>query len=167
VKITSYEAPHYAVFSNLTSLNLSSIQIFSSAPCSQTPSVYVPPLISETKFHTHTRPNVNIISCYKYQYFRKLHNTVPCICLQGATGRIPHILYAQCGPEARRVLRMPQYGRQKPMECSQLGVTDGDMPSMLTPHKSTRRIVFSLRTSRVWDCLTASVLNRPSDLSTR
>jgi hypothetical protein len=55
VKNTSYEAPHYAVFSNLPSLHLSPIQIFSSAPCSQTPSVYILPLMSETKFHTYTK----------------------------------------------------------------------------------------------------------------
>jgi hypothetical protein len=60
VKSTSYEAPQYEVFSNLLSFHSSSVQMFLSAPCSQTHSVCVPPLVSETKFHTHTEPQAKL-----------------------------------------------------------------------------------------------------------
>jgi hypothetical protein len=41
-----FAAPQYAVFSSLLSFHLSLVQILSSAPCSQTPSVCVPPLLN-------------------------------------------------------------------------------------------------------------------------
>jgi hypothetical protein len=37
---TSYEAPHYAVFTSLLPLPPSQLKIFSSAPCSQTPPIF-------------------------------------------------------------------------------------------------------------------------------
>jgi hypothetical protein len=48
VKSASYEVPHYVVFSTLILLHPSSVQLFSSIPCSETPSVYVLPIMSET-----------------------------------------------------------------------------------------------------------------------
>jgi hypothetical protein len=52
-KSASYEAPHYAVFSK-PSFHLTLVHIFSSASCSQTPSVYAPPLMSRDQVsHPH------------------------------------------------------------------------------------------------------------------
>jgi cellulose synthase/poly-beta-1,6-N-acetylglucosamine synthase-like glycosyltransferase len=62
-KSTSYEAPHYAVFSSLLLFHPSWTQIFSSAPCSQTPSNYVLLLMSEIKFHTLKTTGKIIVLC--------------------------------------------------------------------------------------------------------
>jgi hypothetical protein len=51
---TNHEAPHYEVFSILPSPHASS------APCSQTPSVYGSPLMSESKFQTHTESQAKL-----------------------------------------------------------------------------------------------------------
>jgi hypothetical protein len=40
------------------------VQIFSSAPCSQTPSIYVVPLVWEIKFHTHKKQQVQLFEVY-------------------------------------------------------------------------------------------------------
>jgi hypothetical protein len=64
----NHEAPRYVIFSNLPSLFTSLVQIFSSAPFSQTPSVYASPLISETTFHTHTVPQPNYSLVYSKFY---------------------------------------------------------------------------------------------------
>jgi hypothetical protein len=56
---------HYKLWSSslCSFLHPCLVKIFPSAPCSQTPSVYVPSLMSQTKFQTHTEPQA------KYAYF--------------------------------------------------------------------------------------------------
>jgi hypothetical protein len=62
-KCASYEDLHYVAFSNLLLLPLSSLKIFSSAPCSEMHSVYVVSLILETKFYAHTKFEAKLKFC--------------------------------------------------------------------------------------------------------
>jgi hypothetical protein len=48
VQSISYKPPHYTVFFGLPTLPPSQVQIFSSAPYSWTPSIYVLPLVWES-----------------------------------------------------------------------------------------------------------------------
>jgi hypothetical protein len=48
------------IFSSLLPFPVSYIQIFSSAPCSKTPSICVLPLVSQIKFHAHTKQEVKL-----------------------------------------------------------------------------------------------------------
>jgi hypothetical protein len=67
-KRASYEALYYAVFSIHLSHHPSSVQLFSSATCSKTSSVYVIPLMSVIKFHTYTTTN-KITILYNFYVF--------------------------------------------------------------------------------------------------
>jgi hypothetical protein len=49
----------------------SSVKTVSSAPCSQTPSGYIPPLISETKFHTQTQSQAKFFVYSSFYVFRQ------------------------------------------------------------------------------------------------
>jgi len=93
VKRASYEAPHYAVFSSLLPLPPSKVQIFSSAPCSQIPSIYVLLLVWRIKFHIHTKPVVNVWFSY-YSLWVFGEETWRKKVLNRLIAKIPRILFA-------------------------------------------------------------------------
>ena len=55
VRSTNHLAPRYTISSIPPLPRSSYVQIFSSTPCSQTPSASFPPAVSTNKFHTHTK----------------------------------------------------------------------------------------------------------------
>src|SRR5215475_7640913 len=64
VRSTDHSAPCYAAFSIPPSPRPSQVQILSSTPYSQTPSACVPPSMSATRFHTHTKPRAKLLVLY-------------------------------------------------------------------------------------------------------
>ena len=60
VRSTNHLAPRYAISSIPPLPRHSSVQIFSSTSCSQTPSSSFPPAMSATKFHTHTKQQAKL-----------------------------------------------------------------------------------------------------------
>jgi hypothetical protein len=54
-EVSNYKAPYYTIPVSLLSLHPSQVQIFSSPPCSQTPTIYVRPFMWEPMFHTYTK----------------------------------------------------------------------------------------------------------------
>jgi hypothetical protein len=72
---------HYAVSSSTMLHHPSLVQIFSSAPCSQTPSVYVPSSMWKTNFilspsHTTIRNTSRTLATEQYLYRRSNNNTI-------------------------------------------------------------------------------------------
>ena len=61
VRSTDHLAPRYAISSIPPLSRHSYVQIFSSAPCSKTPSASFPSAMSATKFHTHTKTGKIIV----------------------------------------------------------------------------------------------------------
>ena len=60
VRSTNHFAPRYAISSIPPLPRPSQVQIFSSTPCSKTPSASFPPSMSVTKFHTHTKQQARL-----------------------------------------------------------------------------------------------------------
>jgi hypothetical protein len=60
LKSTEHKVPCYVVFSTLLLPNPSWAQIFSSALYPRKPSVYIPPSMWVTNFHTHTRQQARL-----------------------------------------------------------------------------------------------------------
>ena len=70
VRSTNHLALSYTISSIRPLPRPSWVQIFSSTPCSQTPSASFPPSMSATKFHTHTKHPVTMIFTYIIIYFK-------------------------------------------------------------------------------------------------
>jgi hypothetical protein len=74
--LINYQTDVFTFSSTSHRLHLSSLQIFSSAPCSQIPSSLCPPLMSETKFHTHTEPRTKLLPL-NFSICSNRHSYVP------------------------------------------------------------------------------------------